>query len=147
MITVLYSDDPELASGSNTATFTVQTATVSAQSVDASDYTLDVSVLLVQTDINDVAQSASGTAELTAVSVTGTSYVIVDASGLDTYAELDAAYLGATSASLTTSIAASAFSLVGDDLTTPQTRTLIIANISNGVRAYQAFEITFNPPT
>jgi hypothetical protein len=147
VLTVLYSDDSELASGDNTATFTFQTASVSTVSVDAPDYTLDVSGLLVQTDVDDVVQSASGSAELTEVSVTGTTYVVVDASDLDTYAELDAAYLGATSAVFTTSIPASDFSLVGDDLTTPQVRTLIIANISGGVRAYQAFEITFNPPT
>jgi hypothetical protein len=46
----------------------------------------------------------------------------------------------------TASIAAADFALVGDDLTTPQVRTLIVVNLSNGVRSYQVFEITFNPP-
>lgn len=146
VLTILFSDDSDLASGGSTATFAVQSATTAAQSVDAPDYTLDVSGLLIQTDIGDVVQSAAGSALLTDGDVTGTRYAVVNAADLDSYDEVDAAYLGATSAAIASSIPASAFALVTDDLTLAKKRTLIVANITSGVRSYQVFEITFNAP-
>lgn len=146
VLTLLFSDDSDLVSGDHTATFAVQTATVSAQAVDAPDYMLDVSGLVLQTDTNDVVQTATGSALLTAGSATGTRYAVVDADGLTSYEDVDTAYLAATSAAIASSIPASAFALVSDDLTTAQTRTLIIANVANGVRSYQVFEVTFNAP-
>jgi hypothetical protein len=146
VLTILFSDDSDLASGDSTATFAVHTATTAAQSVDAPNYTLDVTGLLIQTDINDVVQSAAGSALLNAGAVSGTRYVVVAAADLDSYDEVDAAYLGATSAAIASSIPASAFALVSDDLTTAKKRTLIVANIASGVRSYQVFEVTFNAP-
>lgn len=147
VLTVMYSDDPNLASSSNTANFAVVGGSATAQSVPASNYTLDVSGFALLTDVNDVVVSAVGSAVLTSGSVTGQTYVVVDEnamSTLDTYAELNAAYLAGTPAALTASIPVAAFTLLGDDLTTSQIRTLIIANKSQGVASYQSFAITFH---
>jgi hypothetical protein len=146
VLTLVYSDDSSLATRSSTAGFAVVSSTATAQSVAAPDYALDVSGLALLTDVNDVVVSAIGSAALTSGSVTGQTYVVVDEnsmSTLDTYAELDAAYLAGTAAALTATIPAMAFTLAGDDLTTSQIRTLIIANTSHGVASYQALAITF----
>jgi len=117
-----------------------------AESVDTPDYVLDVTGILLVTDADGIVQSASGSATLTEGSVLGQRYVVVDAAGLDTQATLDEAYLGGDDSPLGSEIAASEFMLEGDDLGTPTKRTVIIANGSNGVRAYQAFEVTFHAP-
>jgi hypothetical protein len=122
----------------------VRSLRVSAQSVEAPDYVLELDALSVLTDVNGIVQSATGDATLTAGSVPGQSYVVVDAADLHDYAEIDAAYRSATSAALTLDVPAQAFALVDDDLSESQPRTLIIANLSNGVRSYQAFEIMFH---
>jgi hypothetical protein len=146
VLTVLYSDDPGLAPDDHDADFAVVQATAAGQSVPAPDYTLDLSALEVLADVNHVVQTATGTADLTAGSVTGQRYVVAAAADLDTYAEIDTAYEAGTDAALVLAIPAAAFGLVGSDLTNDQVRTLIVANISSGVRSYQAFEITFHPP-
>lgn len=146
VLTLPFSDDPALAARDNYAAFSVVVATAAAESVDAPNFALDVAGLLVWTDVNDVVQSVTGTADLAAGSVTGQRYVVVNAAGLDTYAKLDAAYSAGTDAALTLAIPTGDFTLVGADLTGSTTvRTLIIANILDGVAAYQAFAITFHP--
>jgi hypothetical protein len=119
-------------------------ASATAWSVDAPDYTLDPAGLTVLTDVDGVVQSAMGSAALGAGLVTGQRYVVVDAAGLDTYVELDDAFVSATDVAITPSIPAAAFTLVESDLSLSQVRTLIVANISNDVRSYQAFEVTFH---
>jgi hypothetical protein len=146
VLTLVYSDDSSLATRSSTAGFAVVSSTATAQSVAAPNYALDVSGLALLTDVNDVVVSAIGSGALTSGSVTGQTYVVVDEnamSTLDTYAELNAAFLAGTPAAVTATIPAMAFTLVGDDLTTTQIRTLIIANKSNGVASYQALAISF----
>lgn len=145
VITILYSDDPNSAVDDQAASFEVFQSSAEGDSVSAPNYMFDPSGLVIVTDAGDIVQSASGTAALTAGSVTGQRYVVADASGLDTYAELDAAYIAGTDVAIAATIPASAFTLVGEDLTTPQIRTLIIANTESGVASYQSFEITFNP--
>lgn len=142
-LTVLYSDDPELATGSDSADFVVQTASATATSVPAPSYTLTIN-LSVTTDAEDIVQAASGTADLT-VGTGADEYLVADASGLDTFAELDAAYLAGTPAVFNANVPAAAFGLVGEDLTATQIHTLILVNTVDGVNAYQAFAITFNP--
>ena len=71
VLTIPFSDDPKLATADNFARFSVVVATVTAAAVPAPDYTLDVNGLLVLTDIDDVVQSVSGTAGLTAGGVAG----------------------------------------------------------------------------
>jgi hypothetical protein len=148
VLTIIYSDDSNFAVDDNTAGFAVVESSVTAESIPAPDYGLDVAGLDLLTDVDDVVDSVTGTASLSLGldMVTGQNFVVVDASGLVTYAAIDAAYLaGAITALPALSIAAAAFSsLVGDVLTTPQTRTLIIANVVEGVASYQVFEITFN---
>ena len=144
VLTVLYSDDPSLATGSNTAQFEVVEATASGSAVSAPNYTLNLTGLDVRTDINDVVVSASGNAVLTAGSVTGQRYVVSTSTSLDTFEEIDDAYIAGSDAALTLSIPASDFTLVTTDLTPGIKRSLILANISNGVPSYQVFEITFS---
>lgn len=125
VLTIPFSDNPRLADGAKTANFAVVGSSAVAGAVPAPNYTLDLSSLLLSTDANDVVVSATGSAELTGT-VTGQSFVVVDAEGLDTYAELDAAFIAGVDAvlpTLPTVVAAAAFALVGDDLTTPQVRT------------------------
>ena len=127
------------------ANIEVDVAAATSSAVPAPDYLLAVGGLIVRTDANDIVQSATGAAALTAGGVSGQRRVVVDAAGLRTYAELDGAYVAGAEAALTTSIAAVDFALVGADLSATQVRTLIIANIAGGVRSYQAFQITFHP--
>lgn len=148
VLTVLFSDDPALATASSTASLVEVLATaVTSGEVVAPDYTLDVSGLAVLTDAGDVVQSVTGTADLTEVLVTGQLYAVVEAAGLYTYAAIDAAFIAATQTALTLTIPAADFTLVAADLTAGTTvRTLIVANTStDGVASYQAFEITFHP--
>jgi hypothetical protein len=149
VLTVLFSDDPALATAANTASLASVLATaVTSGAVAAPDYTLDVDGLAVLTDAGDIVQSVSGTAALTEVLVAGQEYVVVAAAGLFTYAAIDAAYLAGTPAAITPTIPAAAFTLVGATLTGGTTvRTLIVANTNagDGVASYQAFEVTFYP--
>jgi hypothetical protein len=75
--------------------------------------------------------------------VTAQRFVVTKATGLERYSQLDAAFLTGAAAPLPDSIPGAAFGLVGSDLSKPKTRTLILANSADGVRAYQAFEILF----
>lgn len=144
-ITVLYSDDPNSAIDDQSADFGVVQSSAEGDSVSAPNYSLDLSGLVIVTDADDIVVSSTGSAALSAGAVTGQTYVVVEASGLDTYAELDAAYIAATEVAIAGTIPAAAFTLVGEDLTVPKKRTLIIANTESGVASYQSFEITFNP--
>lgn len=149
VLTVLFSDDPALATAANTASLVSVLATaVTSGAVAAPDYTLDVDGIAVLTDANDIVQSVSGTATLTEVLVIGQQYVVVEASGLYTYAAIDAAFMAGVKVAITSAIPAADFTLVGADLTAGTTvHTLIIANtnVGDGVSSYQAFEITFYP--
>lgn len=145
LITILYADDPDSATDDNTAEFEVTQASAEGDSVSAPNYTIDPDALDVLADADQVVVSATGGVALTAGSVAGQTSVVVEASGLDTYAELDAAYLAGTPAAIGASVPAADFTLVGEDLDTLPKRTLIIANIESSVASYQAFEITFHP--
>jgi hypothetical protein len=145
VLSIIYSDDPRLATADNDANFAVRYASATAESVPAPDYTIDMDGIAVLTDAADIVVSSTGTATLTAGNVAGQRYVVVDASGLESYAEMEAAYDGAEDAELTSTIAAEKFDLDGEDLTSTKIRTMIIVNEQHGARSYQAFEITFNP--
>lgn len=147
VLTILYADDPDLATDDNTASFDVVESGAAGDSVSVPDYTIDPDALTIVADADQVVVSATGSVGLTAGLVTGETYVVVDAVGLDTYAELDTAYLAGMPAALGASIPAADFTLVGEDLDTATKRTLIIARTEGGVSSYQAFEITFHPAT
>lgn len=147
-LTLLYSDDPRLTTDSHQATFSESSAQDSAQSVPAPNYTLSTAGLSIETDFNDVVQSVTGNLALTINgSDDATNYVITSATVGATYEDIRAAYEAGTPVTFSTSIAGSGLSLVGTDLTSSATRTLILAKVSNGVRSYQKFTITFNPPS
>ena len=149
VLTILFSNDPALAVADNTASLIeVHATAVAAGDVQAPNYTLSVAGLIVRTDVGDVVQTVTGTANLTAgtVPVLGQQYVVVNAAGLLTYAAIDAAFIAGTKAPLVLAIPAVDFTLVGADLTAGTTvRTLIVANTVTGVASYEAFAITFHP--
>lgn len=124
--------------------FQVVELSVTALRVAAPDYALDVTGLRLLTDAHGVVQSVTGSVELRARSVSGQSWVLLNAAGLDTYAELDVAFTSAGAMPIALSIPAQALALTSTDLTVPQTRTLIVVNTVDGVRSYQAFEVSFH---
>jgi hypothetical protein len=142
-LTIPYSDDPALVPGSNTGELAVVESSATAES--APNYTIVASGITVLTDADNIIVSATGTADLTAgvIPVSGQTYVILEASSLTTYDAINTAYLAGTPTAFTANIPAADFSLVGDDLTTTQYRTLIIANTVSNVRSYQRFQIAF----
>jgi len=144
ILTVLYSDDPSLATDDNTASFAVAESSAAGDSVTVPDYTIDPDNLVIVTDNAQVVTGATGSVTLTAGLQVGQTYVVVDAAGLNTYDELDDAYKLGIPAAIGASIPAADFTLVGEDLDTLTQRTVIIANTESGVASYQAFEITFN---
>lgn len=146
-LTLLFSDDPRTATGSNTASYAVVSATASATGVTAPNYTLDMSGVSVTTDLSKVTSSVTGNVALTAGSATGDAYVILTGSVADTYAAINTAYTGASSTTMATSIAASSFLATSVNISSGAVRTLIIAKTTSGVTSYQKFTITFNPPT
>jgi hypothetical protein len=117
--------------------------TATAASVPAPDYTLDLDDLVVLLDADSLVHSVTGAAHLIPGTVTAQRFVVTRATGLESYSQLDAAYLTGTAAPLADTIPGPAFDLVGSDLSKPKTRTLILTNSADGVRAYQAFEILF----
>jgi hypothetical protein len=145
VLSVLFSDDPGMATATNTAGIVVENSNLAqTASVASPNYTLSVAGLSVVTDVNNVMQTATGSATVTAGSVTGQTYAIVAAGGLVTFSQIDAKYLAATTHTIASSIPAADFALIGTDISTAQPRTLIIANTVNGVRSYQTFEVTFH---
>ncbi len=144
VIDLVFSDDPALPVASHSSSFAIASAAASESAVSAPNYTIDMTGISVQVDEANVVQTASGAAELTANSVTGQTVVMSSGSTLTTYAEIDAAYLAGTPASLTLALSASFFDLTGATLTGGLVRNLIIANELGGVRSYQVFKITFN---
>ncbi|MDB4977039.1 MAG: hypothetical protein JWN48_5380 [Myxococcaceae bacterium] len=145
-LTLLFSDDPRTATGSNTASYAIATATASAQGVTAPNYTLDLTGVTVTTDINKVVQSVTGNLALSAGSATGDYYVLVSGSVADTYAAINTAYAAGSKVAMSTSIAASGALANGVDLTSSVVRSVIIGKTTNGVTSYQKFAITFNGP-
>lgn len=145
-LTLLFSDNPRVGNGSTTATYSVVNASAATLGVTAPNYTLDLSAVTITTDFLKVSQSVSGNVSLTVGSTTGDLYVIVNGAVADTYAAINTAYLAGTTVAMSTSIAASSFIATGLDLTGGVVRSLIIAKVQNGVRSYQKFSITFNPP-
>lgn len=145
----LFSNDPSAASASKNASFIIRTSSATTSAVSAPDYTASTAGLTLQTDADDIVESATGTVGLTDVSVTGDHYVVstTDLSSSPSYADIDAAYLAGTESSLSGSnptIPAADFALVSEDLSSPVLRSLIIAKTDNGNRAYEVITITFN---
>jgi hypothetical protein len=151
VINLLYSDDPNVVSASAVADYAVQSASATAGAVAAPDYTIDVTGISFQVDSAKIAQSASGSAALTFVNVTGQSFVVspADLGSAPTYAAVAGEFQAGAPQALVgpnPSVAAAAFGLSQLDLSTPQVRTLIVANTENGTSSYEVFRITFSAP-
>lgn len=146
VITLVYSDDPDLDVGNGDAEFEVVESSATASAVQSPGHAINTGPLVILVNSEQVVQSATGSVNLSLPmgATAGQTYVVADASGLDTFAELDAAYEAGTPAAIG-NVPAADFTLEGEDLDAPVIRTLIIANIQEGVPAYQAFEITFHP--
>jgi hypothetical protein len=145
-LTLLFSDDPRVGTGSTTATYSSVSATAATQGVTAPNYMLDLTAVVVTTDASKITTSVSGNVGLSGATVTGENYVIVNAAVADTYAAINTAYLAGTPAAIAATIAASSFLATSVNITSPVVRSLIISRTQNGVRAYQKFAITFNGP-
>jgi hypothetical protein len=118
-----------------------------AHSVPAPDYALDVSGITTIVDAQLSVESATGSASLTEGTVLAERFAVVNAAGLFAYADIDLAYVESLDAAVVLTIPAESFDLAGADLSLEQVRTLILANVSNDVRSYQAFEIVFRSPS
>lgn len=150
VIVILYSDNPNLRVGWNTANFTVHAASAAASGVAAPTYTIDMTPLVVSTDNANVVESAVGDPTLSAGVTAGQTYVVLTTLAGTSYAEVDAAFIaGSPKTAIAATIPAASFMLVspGVDLTGSLVkRTIIIANTVSGVPSYQVITITFIPP-
>lgn len=151
VIDMVYSEDPSLVSASKLANYAVQSASASAGAVSPPDYSLDLTGLSLQVDANKIVQSASGSATLNDVSVSGQSYVAStnDLGATPSYAAVDAEFQAGMASAITGNnpmLAASLFSLGGANLSSGLLRTLIVASDVAGTRSYEVFRITFNAP-
>lgn len=152
-ITLLVSDAPGATDeGNKAATFATQSGTVSAGTVPASNYTLSLTSFGLTKDVNNVVQSVSGFAQLSAGSATGQNYAVYEGAltGSSTLAQVETAYSGATTTGLlsaltTLQLPASGFGLAGADLDSTTQRTIILRNTDQGVSSYQLLLITFIP--
>lgn len=142
-LTLVWSDAPLLMSTPSDEP-TSYSALAQGGAVPAPDYHLDIAGLSLQIDAHDVVASLDGRALLYEGSVSASGYAIA-AGRVTSYEALDVAYQRGQTA-FAVQIAGDAFSLLGADLTTPQMRTLILANEVSGVRSYQAFALTFAHP-
>jgi hypothetical protein len=153
-MTILYSDDPSLATGALTGGYATVTASSSTQSIAAPDYTLDLTTgaLTASVDNAFIVQSVSGTAILDAGSVTGNSYYVNQGTlpASPTFAQLDTAYQGASPTAISgggnVTIAASTFGLSSVNLSSTVYRTVVIQRLVSGVASYQTFRIGFSHP-
>ena len=120
-VTILYSDNPSLATGALTGVYASVTASSATQSITAPNYSLDLNSGSLTVAVNNAytVQSVTGTASLVASSVTGTSYYVDQGilGASPTFTQLHTAYSSATTTAIAdtgnVSIAASAFGLSG----------------------------------
>ncbi|MDB4975423.1 MAG: hypothetical protein JWN48_3764 [Myxococcaceae bacterium] len=148
-LTLLFSSDASVSTATKATSYgTVTATTVTATGVTAPAYTLDLSGITVTADINKLVTSVTGNVAVTG-SATATNYVVVTTNSAiaDTYDAIDTAYNAGSSAAIATAITGTSLLANGTNLTSGATRTIIYANISNGVKSYQKFTISFSIPT
>lgn len=153
-LSIVHSDDPNLSGGQEiSATLATVEASVIATVVGAPDYALSFtggSPLTLQTDVNKVVTSASGQGVMLDGARTGSGYVVDSTLGANpSYAAVALAYnLGSVTAigGANPAIPVAKFGLVGQNLSTPAVRTVIVSRTVLGVLAYQVFRVTFKAP-
>jgi hypothetical protein len=154
LVSLLVSDEPSATdSGDHAATaYATRTATVAASTVPAPSYTVGLGSFVVLRDDNNVVDSVSGYAQLTAGSQAGQDYAVhlgaLD--GTSTYGDVGSAFDAAATSGLISGLTAlrvpaSGFGLATIDLDTSPQRTLIIRNMVSEVASYQLFLVTFTP--
>jgi hypothetical protein len=143
VLDILFSDTPVADPRTVIAALAVVTSTATAEAVPAPDTALDLSGFTFETDFNDVVTTFEGDAVLTAGSVPGQEYVLVQGTVGSGYDEVEAAFIAGTPAAVPGTIAAADF-MVSGDVTVSVVRTLIISNTVSGVTSYQVFAITFS---
>lgn len=152
-LTLSVSDSLSASSGgSRSASYATQSATVVVATVAAPNDTVSLASFSITKDANNLVQSATGYAQLTAGSVPGQDYAIYNGAlnGSSTLVDVVLAYTLATVkgtlASLTSlQIPASQFALTGTTLTGGVPRTIIVRNTVAAVTSYQLLLVTFTP--
>ena len=150
-INIVYSDDPRLVVTGISANYGVAQASVTIGSVSPPDYGLDLSGLNIQTNQSSVVQMTGGSAILDFMTVAGQQYAVTSTQlgANPSAAAIAADFQNATPSALSgnnPSIPASAFDLVGEDLSGSPQLNLIVQNQQMGLSAYELFQITFNAP-
>ena len=148
VLTFLYSDDPNSASGTNNADYDNWESSVAGDSVSAPNYTY-ADNLVIETDVNDVVTTTSGSLDFTDGSVTGEHYLVDLGTlpGSPTYDDIKDAFDGGSPTAIggaNPSIPVATFDLTGDTL--PQTRTVLIRHVENNVPSFQVLKVTFAAP-
>ncbi len=151
-VTVLYSDDPNAATGALAAGYAAVSATSATTSGSSPNYTLDLTSGAFTATVSDTTssvQSVAGTANLVQGTIAGGGYYVDQATlpSNPSFAQLDTAYGIATTTTISgtpVQIPASAFGLPGANLTTSVVRTVVIQRNVSGVHSYQTFAITFS---
>lgn len=152
-ISIVHSADVSAVDGGSAAASyaTVQASTLGVL-VAPPDYTLSLTngtPFTLQVDVDDVVQSVSGVATLTAGARTGEKYVVDQGTlpASPTYANVLLAFTTGTQRDLSgTTIPAAHFGLVGQDLTAAKVRTVIISHTELAVTSFEIFKITFQAP-
>lgn len=142
-LTILFSDNLADASSSTSASYSsVSSASNAEVQVPAPDYTVAFGSFVLQTDVDQVVTTASGTVTLTENAQDGEFYVVDANQSLGaTFDDIDTAYAAGTPAAVGASIPAASFTLVGETL--PTVRNVIVLHAVSGVKTYQVIRITF----
>lgn len=142
VMTILFSDDLADSDSATSASFASVSSTASESQVPAPDYALTFDGFAIQTDIDQVVQSATGAVTATATEQTGELYVVSSNALLgSSFADIDAEFALGNAAALGAPLPASAFDLEGATL--PAVRNLIMVHTVSGVSAYEVIRITF----
>ncbi len=154
-LSLLVSDDPSASdNGSRGASFATQEGSVESTTVAASDYSISFAQFQIEKDVDNIVQSVSGFAQLTAGTIAGQDYAIYHGALTDTstFEDVVNAWAGASVTAALSSltslqIPADQFGLLEPavDLDDNPERTVIVRNRSEGVDSYQLHLITFTP--
>jgi hypothetical protein len=153
LVRMAYSDDLSRTDATYDTQYDISTATAVVGMVQPPDAAISLTLLDVRVTAVNVVKSATGNVLLTQGNVLGQSYA-VDLGTLGTsptYGSVDALFQAAGTpkvalAGAPQAIPATALGLTSVNLTTPQVRSIIVANTESGVTSYQIFQVTFRRP-
>jgi hypothetical protein len=153
LVRMAYSDDLSKTDANYDTQYDIATATALAGMVSAPDATISLAPLDVRVTLVNVVKTATGSILLTQGNTLGQSYAI-DLGTLGTsptYGSVDAVFTNTLTNRVALAVASQAIpaaelGLDSVDLTTPQVRSVIVANTEFGVTSYQVFQVTFRHP-